>query len=73
MMNLMIIRDKDTREGNIDCVLAFANGVARLKAEELMFLHRYDTDMSDMENMFEALNESGIEYEIFDDVYEMWY
>lgn len=73
MMSLMVIRDKDTREGNIDCVLAFANGLDRLEAEELMYMHRYDTDMSDMENMFEALNESGIEYEIFDDVYEMWY
>ena len=75
-MRYLTIIGNEERVMNCDKVwhiLAFASDESRRKAEEIMLAHRRDDeDLSDTENMFNALDIEGIDYEIFDDFSEVW-
>lgn len=74
--HLTTIGDKDENIGMfnaIDYILAFKNERDRRKAEQIMLEHRHDDDeISDTENMLNALNSSKIEYKIFENISEIW-
>lgn len=74
---LTVIGDVETRLGVLDAIyfiLAFKSKKDRRKAERIMFEHRRDDEeISDTENMLNALDESKIEYEIFEDISECWF
>ena len=73
---LTIIGDREETLGlfdAIDCVLAFKSEESRRKAEELMLEHRRDDEeISDTENMLNALDLSKIDYDRFWNTSEVW-
>lgn len=71
MKYLMTVGDIDSSE--IWFILAFNSVLDRVNADEVMREHRRDyEDCYDTDNMLEALENSGIEYEIFNDIYGLW-
>lgn len=73
---LTVVGDAEARLGvieAIDFILAFNSNNDRRKAEKIMNEHRRDDDeISDTENMLNALDKSKIEYEKYEDISEFW-
>lgn len=80
---MMVVGGSDTKLGlfedeTVDYILAFKSAKDRLKAKYIMLSHRRDDyELSDTENMLNALDDycvniSGIDYEIFEDISEVW-
>ena len=74
MKYLMTVGDVDS--GKIYFILAFKKAWERYEAEKIMREHRRDNeDCYDTYNMMNALENSGLEYDMFEgepDIYEMW-
>ena len=77
MRYLTIIGDKEETLGlfdAVDCVLAFKSAKDRRKAEKIMLKHRRDDEeLYDTENMLNALDLSKIDYDIFENISEVWF
>lgn len=77
MRYLTIIGDKEEKLGlfdAVDCVLAFKSKESRRKAEKMMLEHRRDDEeLYDTENMLNALDLSKIDYDIFENISEVWF
>ena len=72
---LMTVGDVDS--GEIFFILAFKKSWERYDAERIMLEHRRDNeDMWDTYNMINALENSGLEYDMYEGqpaIYEMWF
>lgn len=77
MRYLTVVGDVETRleiDDAVYFVLAFKSAKDRRKAEKIMLEHRRDDEeLYDTENMLNALDLSKIDYDIFENISEVWF